>query len=137
MLMKQQIQEIREKLESYFSTMLLPVLDREETGTTKLKYNGVTLLYIIKYVLLDEYPQELVCYCLMDMLAKREIRLMHCSTINQKVFRSRFNNMWRTFSFNGNRLDDTYNHCNTTKLLEDGYHDINTKLQTEAEMTSA
>lgn len=57
-------------------------------------YTGVTLTYIMKYIIKYKYKKDLVIYSLFDMLDNEEIKSLFCPNINKVVFENNDTDHW-------------------------------------------
>ena len=79
---------MREKIINYFNDFLednpyhLKVLDKENKGS----YTCVTLPYIKKYVLNNEYNYEKVESEIFKLIKEKKIKTLFCNDINKTVF---------------------------------------------------
>jgi hypothetical protein len=83
----------------------LPILDKPKGELNKAYdgsgdfyeidyYTGVTLPYLMKYVIKYKYKKDLVIYSLFDLLDNEKIGSLFCPTINKVVFENNNTNHW-------------------------------------------
>jgi len=107
------IKKIKELISAYFcktglESFKLPILDTPN-GLKSIEsaeedednpyyddsyYTGVTLTYIMKYIIKYKYKKDLVIYSLFDMLDNEEIKSLHCPTIGKVVFENNNTDHW-------------------------------------------
>jgi hypothetical protein len=76
---------LEEKILSYFTDpafKMLACLDM----TTRKEYSGVTLQYVFKEVLKEEYSIDLVKETLIDLFNKNLINALYCGSVEDVVF---------------------------------------------------
>lgn len=91
---------MKEKILEYFNkngTKYLDILDEDVRNypvDKKNYYTGVTLDYIVKYVLENEYPIDDVAECLKQLHLDDEIHSLFCNHIEEIVFESKVSSHW-------------------------------------------
>ena len=91
---------MKEKILEYFNkngTKYLDILDedvRNHPVYEKNYYTGVTLDYIVEYVLDNKYSIDDVAECLKQLHLDGEIRSLFCNNIKNIVFESKLSSHW-------------------------------------------
>jgi len=102
--METKIKKIQKLLNNYFckntsDSWKLPILDNNDTrkdinGYSIPFYTGVTLTYIMKYIIKYKYKKDLVIYSLLDMLDNEEIKSLYCPTLGKIVYENNGTDHW-------------------------------------------
>lgn len=107
--MKNKVNKIQKLLNDYFNddsrkiSSHLPILDKSKEELEELwtdnqyitdHYTGVTLTYLMKYVIKYKYKKDLVIYSLFDLLDNEKIKSLFCPTINKVVFENNGTSHW-------------------------------------------
>ena len=89
---------MKEKILEYFNkngTKYLDILDEDvRTHIVSQFYTGVTLDYIVKYVLKDEYTVDDVAECLKQLHLDDEIHSLLCNNVESIVFEPKVSEHW-------------------------------------------
>lgn len=83
-------QEIEDKLLDYFKDKFLTVLD----SNRQLPYTGVTVPYILNYVLGGKYNKVIVIDILKKLHNENKLHSLFCPTVNNIVFENPKSNHW-------------------------------------------
>lgn len=116
--MENKIKKIEKLLSDYFCNPVnskLLALDNLKMGSP-IFYTGVSMVYIMKYIIKYKYRKNLVIYTLFNMLNDRRIGALYCRDVKKVVFENIRTDHWSYYVLDLPTTERTYGRPITDRM---------------------